>query len=165
MKNILIPTFLLVLAACGETGSLNLTQVLGIPAGDKEGTALSGTFSTRVSYVNDGCKDFPSLEVPFKNTTEVGNVVIEQDSGNISFKDIQQQPLFGGVYFDNHYEAGGTFTLDRQGDQNILRAVMLRGRFVDPNTFEGNGEARMVGRIEAKDVDCSYKFTVSGIRS
>lgn len=165
MKKIYVALlFSLLSVSCSESGSLSLTQVLGIPPGDKEGSALSGTFSTRIAYTNSGCQDFPSLDVPLKGTTSVVNVEVVQDAGAISFKDIDQ-PLFGGAYFDNRFEVGGTATLDRQGDQNILRAIMISGRFVDPNTFEGNGQARMVGRIEAKDVDCSYNFTVSGIRS
>lgn len=165
MKKIITPVFLVLLVSCsGGGGTISLTQVLGIPAGDKEGSALSGTFSTRIEYVDNGCADFPALQIPSKNTTSVANVVVTQDAGAVAFEDILN-PVFGGVYFDNHYEVGGTASLDVQGDRNILRAVYILGKFVDPNTYEGNGQVRMVGRIEAKEIDCSYRIKISGIRS
>lgn len=166
MTNKMVSIFYLVfLMACGgDNNAVSITEVLGIPAGDKEGIAFSGVFSTRIQYTNDGCARFPALEVPPKGITNVVNVTIEHNQGSVAFRDVLQ-PLFGGVYFDNRFEIGGTSSIDRMGNQNILRVLRLKGDFTDPNTFEATGLGRMVGRVEAQDVDCTFGFKVSGIRT
>ena len=165
MKRALALGVALVAFACGDSSTgINVTQVLGIPPGDKEGTALSGDFAVSIEYTSNGCKDFPALEVPQKGIKESVTVTVEQDAGAIVFRDVLQ-PLFGGIYFDNHFEVGGTEAVDRDGSKNVLRAILLEGDFQNPDEFTGKARARMVGRIDAKDVDCSFTFTVSGIRS
>lgn len=156
---------LLALCACSDSGTgISVTEVLGIPPGDKEGTALSGDFAVTLEYTSNGCEDFPALEVPRKGIIESLTVAVEQDGGAIVFRDILQ-PIFGGIDFDNTFTAGGTESIDRDGEKNILRAVLAEGEFKNPNEFSAKARARMIGRIKAKDVDCSFTFTLSGIRS
>ena len=112
---------------------------------------------------NDGCKSFPVLEVPAKGTTEVVDLQIEQNEGDISLLDLIA-PLRGGIYFDNSFEVGGTVTLDRGGIENVLLAILLKGEFEDPNSMSGEGYQRFVGRVSTTEIDCTVTFKVSGIR-
>ena len=44
-----------------------------------------------------------------------------------------------------------------------LAAVAL-GEFTDANSFSGEGEERLIGRVQDEKFDCTFSFKVTGIR-
>ncbi len=148
---------------CAGGGSIEVTDTVGLPSGDKEGAGLSGTFLSVMEYTSDGCADVAQLEVPATGTQTVITVEVTQDEGAITFEGIGII-LRGGVEFDNTFAAGGAMTISRGGDNNILQLALMDGSFEDANNFDGSGESRMQGRIATEFVDCTFTFNVSGIR-
>ncbi len=153
----------ILLGACGEDSKVGISNVLGIQSGNKEGTALSGSYTTIFEIKSDGCSSASALQVPVKGTQNVLNVEVEQNGGSIKFTEIEST-LRGGINFENRFEAGAADIVDRGGEGNILRTIVLKGSFEDANSYEGKGEERLQGRIGSEEVDCTFSFEVSGIR-
>ena len=156
---------IVLLAACGGSSSTDVSvqNVLGIPKGTKEGSGLTGEFTTILEVTKNGCAKFPSLSVPAEKSTQVLNAAVEHKDGVIVFKEIEGT-LRGGVNFDNTYEVGGAITISRDGEQNVLQSVRIKGNFKDGNNFEGEGTERLIGQILGQEVDCIFDFTIKGIR-
>jgi hypothetical protein len=149
--------------ACGSGGSLTVYDVVGIAAGDKDGTGLTAEYSTTYEITSDGCKDFPALEIDPEGAKKTIDVIVVQDLGAISFDGIEGI-LRGGIEFSGDFEVGAAIILSRSGDDNIEQLIRVKGKFGDPNTYDGEGEARYQGRVQGAIVDCSITFKISGIR-
>ena len=150
---------------CGGGGSsTNFDAVVGLPEGNGAGTALSGIFTVLLEVTSNGCADDLLLGGPSKGQTITLEVEVEHGGGAISFEDIETE-LRGGVTFDSKFEVGGAAIVDRGGEKNnILQTVRLKGEFQDANSFEGEGDEELFGRVSNQTVRCSFSFNVSGIR-
>lgn len=157
-------SLLLFLSAACSSGGIEFQDVVSIPAGDKEGTALSGTFSIFLEVTSDGCGSISALEIPPKGTTTPLDIEVTQEEGAISFSSIDEIALRGGIDFDNRFELGGGAVVSRDGDDNILRLIHLTGEFEDPDNLTGKGEERLTGTIVEETVDCTFSFSITGAR-
>lgn len=160
---LLSTTAVLLALGCGG-GTIEFKDVAAIPAGDKEGVALSGTFSVFFEITSDGCAHVAALEVPVVGSKVSVDVTVTQDQGAITFDKVEEILLRGGIDFDSTFEAGGAAIISRTGTDNILRLVHLNGNFQDKDTFSGTGDERLTGRVGTEDVDCIFSFKVSGVR-
>lgn len=163
MKKMLIAAFILFTFGCGSSG-FGLNDVVEIPAGDKEGTGLSGAYIVIHEVTNDGCSDVAALEIPVSGTETNFDAEVTVEDGLMMITNVEDLTLRGGVYFDNTFELGGAQMISRgDGEENILRMVRLTGTYESDNKFLANGEARFKGRITTEDVDCTYTFKIQGL--
>jgi hypothetical protein len=161
----LLPTTCMLLAlSCGGNGSVEFKDIVSIPAGDKEGTALSGAYTVFVEITSDGCAQVAALKIPVSGTRTPVDITIDQKEGAITIQTIDDTTLRGGIDFDSRFDVGGSVILSRDGDDNILGMTQLSGSFDDKLSFTGNGLRRLLGRIGTEAVDCTYSFRVEGAR-
>lgn len=163
-----VTSLALFFASCGDTEStprLSVSEVLGIPAGTKEGNGLGGEFSSRYTVTSEGCKDFPILDVRAKDATRVSSIEVVHEAGFISFQSIDGVNLNGGVDFGNSFEVGGTQSLSIGGNEaNILVISRMTGVFDGADSFAGEGVKRYLGRVNGSEIDCRISYRVDGIR-
>jgi hypothetical protein len=163
MRRILLASLVLLTAACSSS-SIEFNDVVSIPAGDKEGTALSGSFAVIYEVKGDGCSDVSALGIPVSGSRTPLDIEVTQTEGALTFGMIDETTLRGGVDFENNFELGGGSVLSRGGDENILRLIRLTGSFQNGDNFTGEGEERLTGKIIEEEVDCTFSFEVTGVR-
>jgi hypothetical protein len=162
-KALLRLLFFVPFLACGS-GGIQLSDVVAVPAGDKEGAALSGTFTVFYEIRNDGCAAVSALEIPPSGTKIPLEVAVSQSGGALVFTGIDSTTLRGGIDFDNGFEIGGASLLSKNGEENILRIIRVIGTFEDGDNFAASGEERFQGKIATEIVDCTFMFEITGVR-
>jgi hypothetical protein len=161
-KKFLLVGFLFAVA-CSGGGSFNFNDIASIPAGDGAGTALTGTFATILKVKSNDC-DSSDLETPVEDSSTPLDLEITQEDGVLQLDKVDVK-LNGSVSFENEFEVGGAQVVSRgEGDNNILQMVRVTGKFTSANEFEASGEERLTGILMGNEIDCSFRFELTGVR-
>ncbi len=152
-------------SGCGggaPTKTLTATNVSGMPPGDANGTALSGTYLVTSSTI-EGC-DCRVGSCGFFRGSPGGTVTVTQQDGSLTFTAPGTQPAVGGVNADGTFSVGGAFSLPYsvgEGEDYTVDTGTFAVSGGVPTGIQFQSYQTITGTLEGGSYDCDLVASVT----